>query len=174
MARSRLDELYEKADAFFERVATVHPTELACASGCHDCCAPGLTVTAVEAAAIEAYLASQSERPALAHRADRCAALGVDGRCTIYAARPLVCRTHGVPIRLGAEAGRRSLPMLDVCPKNFEGVDLTTLEPRVILDQATLSTILGAVDAAAGAEGVASRERVSIADLVRGAAGKPT
>lgn len=28
----------------------------------------------------------------------RCAFLGRDGTCTVYAARPLICRTHGLPL----------------------------------------------------------------------------
>jgi hypothetical protein len=165
-ARAHLDALFAKADAFFERVDAMYPTELACRSGCHDCCAPGLTVTAVEAAAIRAWLEAHPARADRAERPDRCAALGADGRCTIYPVRPLVCRTHGVPIKLSPEPGRRSLPVLDVCSKNFKGHSLEALDVRAVLDQRTLSTILAAIDAASGAErGDATCARVALDDL---------
>ncbi|HEY4239842.1 MAG TPA: YkgJ family cysteine cluster protein [Kofleriaceae bacterium] len=140
---SRLPELQAKVDAFFARVAARHGADMQCASGCADCCHARLTITAVEAAAIRQEVATwpASQRRALADTgpADRCAALGPDDRCRIYAARPLVCRSHGVPVKLH----KNSLPV--VCPKNFRE---TAADPDCVLDQATLSTVLLAVDRA--------------------------
>lgn len=151
----RLEELWQKVDAFSGRVDAQYPAELACASGCSDCCKRELTVTAIEAARIERHLAvlDDTDRARLAHRAaastDPCVALDDDGRCAIYAVRPVVCRSHGVPIRYvepGA-SGKRALPVLDVCPKNFVGRDLATVDPACVLDQHTLSVLLGGIDA---------------------------
>ena len=47
---------------------------------------------------------------------DACAFLSEAGRCTIYPARPLLCRTHGLPIRLtgqGADVGNEPNPASD-------------------------------------------------------------
>ena len=66
------------------------------------------------------------------------------GRCDAYAARPVICRTHGLALRFRDDA--RSLPLLDACPKNYEGVALDGLDPATVLDQTTLSTILAALD----------------------------
>jgi len=116
-----------------------------CQTGCSDCCHVRLTITAVEAAAIRALVASWSseERLALALTGPThlCAALDPAGRCKIYEARPLVCRSHGVPIRLR----RGALPVVQACHRNFTH---TTADPDCILDQATLSAMLYAVDAA--------------------------
>jgi hypothetical protein len=162
----RLFQLYAKADAFFERVHSRHAADMECAAGCHDCCAPGLTVTAVEALAIRHFLRACTERPARAGRADRCAALGADGRCTIYPVRPLVCRTHGVPLRPPADP-KRHLPVSSSCSKNFKGARLSAVAPSEILDQSTLSTLLFAVDAAFAAEqGAPQSPRVPVADLL--------
>lgn len=46
-----------------------------------------------------------------------CAFLGPDGGCRVYAARPYVCRTQGLPLRW-AEAG---VEHRDICPLNDEG-----------------------------------------------------
>lgn len=71
----------------------------------------------------------------------RCAALDPAGRCQIYEARPLVCRSHGVPIRLS----RGSLPVIESCHRNFVR---TAPDADCILDQATLSATLYAIEVA--------------------------
>lgn len=155
---SRLGELTAKVDAFFARVEERHGTDMQCQTGCSDCCHVRLTVTAVEAAALRALVAgwSAEERRALAPDgpADRCAALDADGRCKVYAARPLVCRSHGVPVRIQ----RRGLPVVESCHRNFRR---TEPDRDCVLDQATLSATLFAVDAAAG-----GGDRVELADVL--------
>lgn len=134
-----------------------------CQTGCSDCCHVRLTITSVEAAAIRDLVAgwSSERRRTLAPTGptdepgeisggsagglpqgiDLCAALDGAGRCKIYEARPLVCRSHGVPIRLR----RGALPVVQACHRNFTR---TTADPDCILDQTTLSAMLYAVDAA--------------------------
>ncbi len=146
---SRLGELTRKVDAFFDRVAERHGTDMQCQTGCADCCHVRLTITHVEAAAIRAHIAAwpADRRHRLAaiepgpEAGTRCAALGADDRCQIYDARPLVCRSHGVPIRLR----RGALPVVEACHRNFTH---TTPDADCVLDQATLSATLFAVDAA--------------------------
>ncbi len=110
-------------------------------------------------------------REALAARATGgdpgvCPALDDGGRCAVYASRPVICRTHGLPIRF-APPNARSLPIVDACPRNFSGRDLGALPANVVLDQTTLSTVLGALDAARAAEiGRPRGERVEIAALL--------
>ena len=155
---SRLGELTQKVDAFFARVAERHGTDMQCHS---DCCRVRLTITAAEAAAIRDHVAGWSPpaRRALAPTGptDGCAALDPAGRCKIYPARPLVCRSHGVPIRMR----RGGLPVVQACHRNFTR---TTADPDCVLDQATLSAMLYAVDAAAqGGAGQAPSGRVDLA-----------
>ncbi|HEU4734119.1 MAG TPA: YkgJ family cysteine cluster protein [Kofleriaceae bacterium] len=142
-----------------------------CGTGCSDCCHVRLTITGVEAEAIRVYAAGLPG-PARRNLAefgppDRCAALDPGGRCKIYDARPLVCRSHGVPIRLG----RGSLPVVQACHRNFQR---TAPDPDCVLDQATLSAMLFAIDTEArgaahggdpGASG-APAERVDLASLL--------
>ena len=181
---SRLGELTQKVDAFFACVTARHGTDMQCQTGCADCCHVRLTITAVEAAAVRALVTGwpSERRRTLAHTGpthepgeisggggahgthgiDRCAALDGAGRCKIYEARPLVCRSHGVPIRLR----RGSLPVVQACHRNFTH---TTADPDCILDQATLSAMLYAIDAAeaaaAGADHDAGR-RIDLAGLL--------
>ena len=150
---SRLDELTAKIDGFFARVEARHGDDMQCQTGCSDCCHVRLSITAVEADAIRLHLASH---PVVVNDApDRCAALDASGRCQIYEARPVVCRSHGVPIRL-REA---SLPVVRNCFRNFTH---TTPAPDCVLDQETLSTLVLAVDRAAGHDG----SRIDLASLL--------
>src|SRR5262249_51819145 len=104
------------------------------------------SVTSVEADAIRRHVATWTEprRAALAanladHRKDRCGALDSAGRCLIYDARPIVCRSHGAPIRMT----ERSLPVIEVCFRNF--VDQEP-DPDCVVDQTTLSALVLAVN----------------------------
>jgi hypothetical protein len=173
-ARERLDTLYGRLDAFFDRVKARYggPAGVTCHAGCSDCCRR-FSVTALEAEVVAEGVAALPEeaRGRVAARARRegedeaCPALEADGRCAVYAHRPAICRTHGLPIRF-APASPRSLPMapVDACPKNFGGVDLEGLPADCVLDQATVSTVIGALDAARAAEvGGARGERVEMA-----------
>ena len=167
----RLTELWQKIDAFFARARAAHRASITCASGCDACCHRRFSVTALEADALRAHLATldASTRAALRERAlhgdkGRCAALDARGRCDAYAARPVICRTHGLALRFRDDA--RSLPLLDACPKNYEGVALDGLDPATVLDQTTLSTILAALDAAhADAAGAPRGRRVDLDEV---------
>ena len=172
--RARLDALFARIEAFFVAAHAREGEAITCRAGCDDCCRRRFTVTGIEAEEIREGLAAlpEARRQELALRAregdsEVCAALDSDGRCAIYAHRPVICRTHGLPIRFSTEHSGRSLPMLDACPKNFVGQDLAAVSPASVMDQTTLSTILGALDAADAAEtGRARGERVAIAALL--------
>jgi hypothetical protein len=170
-AAQRYGELVVRVDAFFARVRARHAVELACAPGCDACCHVRPTVTSVEADAVRSLLASRTadERArvaALAQRAEdgRCAALDEGGRCAIYAARPLVCRSHGLPIRM---RDARSLPVIVSCEKNFVAAGPAAADADCVLDQETLSTILHAIDVAHARErGHAPGAREDLAEVI--------
>jgi Fe-S-cluster containining protein len=172
-ARAHLDALFAKIEGFFSAAQAREGAAITCHAGCSDCCRR-FTVTGLEAEVIREGLAAlpDARREELATRArndetDVCPALDADGRCAIYAHRPVICRTHGLPIRFTEQRAGRSLPMLDACPKNFVGHDLTAVSPASVMDQTTLSTILGALDAARADEtGRPRGERVAIAELL--------
>ena len=156
--------LVAKVDAFVERVTARHAAELACRPGCASCCHTRLSVAAVEADAIAAWADGQpaAVRAAIAAGArraapERCAALDDDDRCRIYPARPLVCRSHGVPIRLH----ERGLPVVTACHLNFTARGPAAADADCVLDQTLVSTTLGVIDRAAG-----GGERVDLTELL--------
>ena len=149
-------DVANKVDAFFGRVIGRYPRDMQCESGCADCCTVRLTVTAAESKAICDFVAGwpSDRRATLAANArsappDHCAALDPAGRCLIYEARPIVCRSHGVPIRMTTA----SLPVIQSCHRNFTEHGPAAVDPDCILDQTTLSALVLAVDRASGGDG---------------------
>jgi Fe-S-cluster containining protein len=115
-----------------------------------------LSIFAVEAALVkQAFSALPPEvRRDAARRAaagdDCCMIDPADGRCIVYPARPIICRSHGMTILID---GR-----LDHCPKNYTG---RTATRDCILDIEKLNAALVSVNAAAGC----GDARVRIADI---------
>lgn len=113
--------LRAKVDAFHAQVAARHPGGLTCHAGCQSCCHRHLSVFAVEfrhmAQAVlalpDADRAALAERLAAGRADPRCPLLDDAGRCRVYAARPIICRSHGLPLQVGDP------PVRDVCPLNF-------------------------------------------------------
>jgi hypothetical protein len=122
--RRALDELralHDEVDARSARLAARHADRLRCRRGCASCCVDGLTVFEIEAERIRAAHGALL-REGEPHAPGVCAFLDAEGGCRIYADRPYVCRTQGLPLRWleerpdGEIAERR-----DLCPLNVAG-----------------------------------------------------
>lgn len=134
--------LVAKVDAFTaERVEPVQGPYLRCRAGCDACCRTGRTAFAVEIQALRQQVAllPAPTRLGLAARAasaavtggERCVFLDPDGRCAVYAARPLLCRTHGPAVHQGAEG-------LAWCALNF-----TEVAPAAVAALVGADAVLG-------------------------------
>lgn len=121
----QLVQLRSRVDAHFEAAVARSPEAFTCRSGCDSCCHQRFSVFEVEATPIrQALVELETRDPALraqvraqGHDADlpHCALL-IDGRCSVYDQRPLICRSHGLPI---AVAGDGPALEIDHCPLNF-------------------------------------------------------
>lgn len=162
----RVDELCQRIEArFAERIA--------CRKGCSECCRH-LSLFPVEGAALaEAVTAlSPAEAKRLRSRAreassDSPCPLLEDGACLLYGARPLICRTHGMPLITATDGERR----IDFCPLNFQGVP--SLPGDAVIDLERLNEILTAVNAlfvGPDADGERTSRRVTIAEALLGKA----
>lgn len=115
------DEISQAASVLEVR----HRGILQCRAGCSACCVDGLTVFDAEAQRIQREFADvlqESPGPV-----GGCAFLDLEGRCRVYAARPYVCRTQGLPIRWFD--GEPVAEYRDICELNDDG-QLTDLEPE--------------------------------------------
>ncbi len=148
--------LHDTVDVFFARAVAAAPEQFACGPGCVECCRVDLSVFQVEAALIAKAFAALPDdiRAAAAERAATgihcCMIDPADGRCIVYDARPVICRSHGLTVLVEGAA--------DHCPLNY------TTAPAArenVLDLEKLNPALVAVNAAAGH----GPDRVRIADI---------
>jgi len=120
-------DLHRDVDARARHLSVVHGQRLHCERGCSSCCIDDLTVLEVEAARIRVEYAEvvRSETP---HPPGACAFLGARGECRIYAARPYVCRTQGLPLRWFEEDSTEEIEeYTDICELNVAGPELSRL-----------------------------------------------
>ncbi len=126
-AQAALRALHDEVDAQAAELASRHAERLQCRRGCSSCCIDDLTVFEVEAERIRRAhpeLLEQGDP----HPAGACAFLDAEGACRVYADRPYVCRTQGLPLRWLLERPDGEIEEnRDVCELNLEGPPLETL-----------------------------------------------
>lgn len=173
-ALSQYNALLAKVDRLFSEIRGRHPGEFSCGLGCHSCCKPGLTINSLEAenirrgldpALVEKMQALETADP---FQGMRCSFLESDGACGIYALRPLVCRSHGLPLQfkdLGEAEGEEAI-FRDVCYLNFRHQDISGLPDQDVLNLDTLNTILAMLNRLGG--GGEKRKELSLSSLISG------
>ena len=119
-----IERLHGVVDDLTGRLRARHGERLRCRLGCSGCCMDELTVFEVEAAVIERHHAAllREGQPA---PEGACAFLDEKDGCRIYAHRPYVCRTQGLPLRwIEEEVLPSGEPEIfesrDICPLNLE------------------------------------------------------
>ena len=126
-AQARLRALHDEIDRESAALAERHRARLHCGRGCSACCVDGLSVFEVEAERIRSTH-PELLREGAPHPPGACAFLGDAGECRVYAERPYVCRTQGLPLRWTLEDERSELvERRDICPLNAEGEPLEAL-----------------------------------------------
>jgi hypothetical protein len=172
--------LVARVDDHAERITEAWAESLACRSGCAGCCQRSLSVSAVEAASIRCWIQEHGLAPREGEgacfispltivdpdQAEPCAMLDSGGACRIYPARPIICRTHGLPVAVPDPQGGRQG---DTCPLNFtQDGGLGVVPSEDFLDLTTLDVVLVAIDLRfTQAAGRTPGERTSLAELSR-------
>jgi Fe-S-cluster containining protein len=162
--------LVERIDALSRRIETDFCAQIACRRGCDACCRH-LSLFWVEGVALAQALDALPEPVAerIRERARQATADGPcplleAGACLLYAARPIICRTHGLPLLTGEGEARR----IDFCPENFRGID--TLPAGAVIDLDRLNTTLAAINALFVSEAfhgqAPEQERITIAEAL--------
>ena len=153
---ARFDLLASNVARKFEAIRQRNQGCMECREGCADCCRCRLSITHVEEAYLRRGLARLplSVRLELKTRAttetEMCPALDANGCCQIYESRPLICRSHGVPLRYRHRVPLIHPARIDVCEKNFTnltGIATQSLPIEDVLDQTSLTAELAEIDA---------------------------
>src|SRR5207247_2457812 len=113
-------QLLDQVDKWTAEMMQRYKAHLMCRKGCDLCCQRKFSVSAVEA-----YNLAKRFRglPAAVQRAVRkekqsCAFL-VNGACSVYAARPVICRTYGLP---ALHRNEKAEGEISWCELNFTNV----------------------------------------------------
>ncbi len=147
--------LLKKTDEKSKEISTRYQEKIQCAKGCHSCCLHGLTVNGLEREHLKQYLTANpviaekavANAQANPHKGQRCSFLDPEGSCLVYEARPIVCRSHGVPLKTAMDpqsaVQNSSTSMhLSVCPLNFTDMHLKDVGDHYFINLDTLNTIL--------------------------------
>lgn len=145
--------LIAKIDAFEPRIAAAQGQFLQCRPGCDGCCRTRRTAWRIEIDHIADFAAVQSDAwwtrvGQRRHHPDvvgghRCPFLDDEGCCDVYAARPVICRTHG-------PAARRGMVDLVWCTLSFDGMSAEAVVDAVntdgIIDLNHIETLLALIN----------------------------
>jgi Fe-S-cluster containining protein len=160
--------LVARVDRMLDGVRSRYPDDIACARGC-DCGCRNISIFPVEALSVA--MASLNLPTATAAAVRRRAAtpsmwdcpLHTEKTCQIYPFRPMICRTHGFPLRTFFNGQ----PSIGCCRQNFKNE--TQIPQDAIIDLDRINSSLRAINAAItgrlGLQGLA-RPSISAAVLI--------
>jgi len=153
-AFARYMELLKKVDAFTASVLQEHGNHINCRRGCDECCRRSFSIFAVEALNLKAgfdLLSKQMRRLILNnmgyynHAGSPCPLLHNSG-CLLYEYRPVICRTHGLPVR-SSHIRIKGERVTALCDRNFSSPgSVSGLDERHILNLDTLNAVLSSIN----------------------------
>jgi len=160
-------QLRQEVDAIAAKLEAVHREQMQCKKGCVHCCV-NLTVWPVEFFAILEDLKAAGIKPGF----DPAAGCGFlkNGLCQIYAFRPIICRTHGLPLVYLDDEQDEPVYGVTFCEKNFQDADDLAFGPDNTLFMDEINQRLARLQAefleAGGQEGADGHGRIALARLV--------
>jgi len=163
-------KLLNKVDEFSSRLIQEYREHISCGYGCSDCCQQNLNLLSIEYSFLQKgfSLLPASMKKIVRNRAAQrvgdytpCVLLD-HGACVLYERRPIVCRTHGLPLFI-TEGDKE---IRDCCPKNFTFYYLELLPQTDFLHLERLNTILIMINRVfASRTGIESGIRFSLNNL---------
>ncbi len=159
-----LARLHAAVDTRAARLAERHRGRLQCRRGCAGCCVDGIRVFEVEAERIRRAHGELLAQGA-PHPPGACAFLDADGACRVYAERPYVCRTQGLPLRwIESDETGAARELRDICGLNEAGPPLERLAEADCFELGPFEGRLAALQAARDGGAL---QRVALRDLFR-------
>lgn len=95
---TKLGQWHQKIDAFFDGSFQRNKSNMACADGCDKCCKVERSVFSIEAELIREHVKDNPILESSENEPGQCAFL-TNGRCSVYAVRPSICRSHGLVLQ---------------------------------------------------------------------------
>jgi len=126
--------LRQRIDTEAKRLVELHNTDIACRPGCDSCCL-NLTVFPVEFFAMQGEMkqAGLDPKSLIFAESSLCGFLH-NGLCRIYPFRPIICRTHGLPILFINDTSGESAWDVSFCRLNFSKQDHIEFTDDMLLD----------------------------------------
>jgi Fe-S-cluster containining protein len=171
---SNYNNLVHKVDALADKVYEKYADKITCKKGCSSCCEKILTFFPVEFFFIVDYINKNDIDKALIK--DNVKSIKRDAvlrcpflykkECLIYDARPIICRTFGMPAIMVDDDRERV--ELQICPENFKDKSYK-IEKEYLFNLNTLNGMLSVinsvfVDAYKGYDN--KKERLGVMDIV--------
>ncbi len=162
---ANLETLYRKIEDFQAQQRPEIKAHYQCKNGCSRCCYTDLSVFEVEKKLIEKWIQNLAPETRIAlenkwknpAKSGACAFLREES-CTIYEARPLICRTQGLAMFFK----ENEQSYVDICPLN-ESV-LNEISRNEVLDLDRLNQVLAQLELQDSA-GI-KRDRVRLAKMI--------
>jgi Fe-S-cluster containining protein len=162
------NQLIARVDNLCNAIEEALGEQITCSAGCSSCCT-AITIFPVEAAALLYAVEALPEHEAESIRqhvslnasGERCPLLS-HNHCLLYASRPIICRTHGLPITYTEDNQHKS----DCCPLNM--TETESVIGMNVIDLDKLNALLVAVNALylSQAEADDRPERLTIAEAI--------
>ncbi len=135
-------DLRKEIDSTTQKLWESHGSNMACKKGCDLCCL-NFDVFPIEFDAIKKQI--KEEYPEVLNKTERAVEKGAciylkDHQCSIYNARPIICRTHGFPLLNMNEEGDQW--ELSHCELNFNDVDEDYFDEENTFKQDTFNSKL--------------------------------
>lgn len=142
----RYFKLLHRIDTESNRLTTLHGKALVCRPGCAACCR-NLSVFPVEFHAIRQAMARAGVNPDIV-AFDASAPCGFlkEGQCGIYPFRPIICRTHGLPILFLDDSSGEYTWEVSFCELNFAGQENIEFTDNMLLDIEETNTNLSRIN----------------------------
>jgi len=162
--------LLSRVDQLCGKIIEQFTEQITCRAGCSGCCRH-LSLFPVETANLvmavknlpDEIKAILSDRIQWSENGS-CPLL-IDNCCIVYHSRPVICRTHGLPLLAETDRGR----VVDCCPENFRAAE--SLPGSAVINLETLNRALVAINAVFIAnnddERFQTSGRYTIAEIIR-------
>ena len=134
-------QLLQQVDKWTAEMVKRYKPHLACRKGCDLCCQRKVSISGVEAYNVAALFRQlpAGVQQAVRKQKSSCTFL-VDGACSVYEARPVICRTYGLPSLHRNEKAEAEISWCELNFTNVPGdfgfqadgiIDLETLNAKV-------------------------------------------